>query len=78
MQLNSNKTPIGGHIVSEKIGGGEKINTIFKGRVPTHLSDSILHDVNAKVGTLTVKIDIYTFMELRMKMKLELLLQTDA
>ena len=54
MQLNSNKTPIGGHIVSEKIGGGEKINTIFKGRVPTHVSESNLYDANA--DTITSRI----------------------
>ena len=41
-QENSGKTPLGAHIICEKIGGGEPLGTQFKGRVSTGFIPPIL------------------------------------
>ena len=35
---NSNQTPLGLHCISRKIGGGQMIGTVFRGRVPVGLT----------------------------------------
>ena len=50
----SNRTPLGLHRIREKIGGGEEVGTIFKGRVPVgHVRD----DPSARITTRILWLD---------------------